>query len=71
MTNQPRPMSATARAVLSLAATRDDHLVALPRLPVAAARQVIRSMLNAGLSKSCRRRPSTWVTFGAPARMVK
>src|SRR4051812_39001157 len=49
MTNQPRPMSATARAVLSLAATRDDHLVALPRLPVAAARQIIRSMLNAGL----------------------
>jgi hypothetical protein len=44
-----KPMSATARAVLALAATRDDHLVQLPRLPVAAARQVIRSMLNAGL----------------------
>jgi hypothetical protein len=39
----------TARAVLTLAASRDDHFVQLLRLPVAAARQVIRSMLNAGL----------------------
>jgi hypothetical protein len=49
MMDKPKPMSATAHAVLALAATRDDHLVHLPRLPVAAARQVIRSMLNAGL----------------------
>jgi hypothetical protein len=32
-----------------VAATRDDHLVPIPRLPVAAARQVVRSMLNAAL----------------------
>jgi hypothetical protein len=49
MMDKPKPMSATAHAVLALAATSDDHLVHLPRLPVAAARQVIRSMLNAGL----------------------
>jgi hypothetical protein len=49
MTEKLKPVSATARAVLTLVATRDDNLVQLPRLPVAAARQVIRSMLNAGL----------------------
>jgi hypothetical protein len=49
MKDKWKPMSATARAVLILAASRDDHLVQLLRLPVAAARQVIRSMLNAGL----------------------
>jgi hypothetical protein len=49
MTDKSKPVSATARAVLTLAASRDDHLVQLPRLPVAAARQVIRSMLNADL----------------------
>jgi hypothetical protein len=42
-------LSNTARNVLTLAAARDDHLVRLPKLPVAAARQVIRSLLNAGL----------------------
>ena len=41
-------LSNTARTVLSLAAARDDHLVRVPQLPVAAARQVIRSLLNAG-----------------------
>ena len=49
--DKPKPMSATARAVLSLAATRDDHLVQLPRLPVAAARQVARSLLGSGLAE--------------------
>ena len=49
MTDELKPMSATARAVLALDTTRDDHLVQLPHLPVAAARQVVRSMLNAGL----------------------
>jgi hypothetical protein len=42
-------LSNTARTVLSLAAERDDHLVRAPQLPAAAARQVIRSLLNAGL----------------------
>jgi hypothetical protein len=42
-------LSNAARSVLTLAATRDDLLVRAPQLPVAAARQVIRSLLNAGL----------------------
>ena len=49
MMNKSKPMSATARAVLTLAATSNDHLVQLPHMPVAAARQVVRSMLKAGL----------------------
>jgi hypothetical protein len=49
MTAKVKPLSASARAVLTLAALRGDKLVQLPRLPAAAARQVIRSMLNAGL----------------------
>ena len=44
-----KDLSNTARAVLILAATREDRLAQLPRLPVAAARQVIRSLLSAGL----------------------
>jgi hypothetical protein len=47
MTGKSKKLSDTARALLTVAATRDDHLVPLPRLPVAAARQVIRSLLNA------------------------
>jgi hypothetical protein len=42
-------LSNTARNVLTLAGARGDHMVRVPQLPVAAARQVIRSMLNAGL----------------------
>jgi hypothetical protein len=42
-------LSSTARTVLTLAAARDDHLVQLPPLPMAAARQVVRSLLNRGL----------------------
>jgi hypothetical protein len=42
-------LSITARTVLTLAAERDDYLVRAPQLPMAAARQVIRSVLNAGL----------------------
>src|SRR5690242_4238130 len=49
MTEVSQKLSATARNVLTLAATRDDQMVRVPQLPVAAARQVIRSMLNAGL----------------------
>ena len=49
MTEASPKLSSTARNVLTLAAARDDHMVRVPQLPVAAARQVIRSMLNAGL----------------------
>jgi hypothetical protein len=49
MTEASPKLSTTARNVLTLAAARDDHMVRVPQLPVAAARQVIRSLLNAGL----------------------
>ena len=39
-------LSDTARAMLTLASTRRDRLVRPPQLPAAAARQVVRSMLN-------------------------
>jgi hypothetical protein len=44
-----KDLSNTARAVLIVAASREDRLAQLPRLPVAAARQVIRSLLSADL----------------------
>jgi hypothetical protein len=46
MTHKSKNLSATARALLTVAASRDENLVPLPRLPVAAARQVIRSLLR-------------------------
>lgn len=49
MTDVPKKLSETARAVLTFATTRTDHLVCPPKLPVAAARQVIRSLLQRGL----------------------
>jgi hypothetical protein len=49
MTTKAKPLSQTQRTLLIAAAARNDHLVPLPQLPVAAARQVIRSMLNAAL----------------------
>jgi hypothetical protein len=51
MTDKPKKLSDTARALLTVAAMRNDHLIALPKLPVAAARQVVRSLLIAGLAK--------------------
>jgi hypothetical protein len=39
------------RALLTAAAVRDDHLIQSPRLPAAAARQVMRSLLNAELAE--------------------
>jgi hypothetical protein len=51
MTDKPKKLSNTARALLTAAAMRNDHLIALPKLPVAAARQVVRSLLNAGFSE--------------------
>jgi hypothetical protein len=49
MTDIPKKLSETARAVLTLASSRTDHLVRPPKLPAAAARQVIRSLLKGGL----------------------
>jgi hypothetical protein len=49
MAQTPTKLSDTARAMLTLAATREDHLVRPPQLPPAAARQVVRSLLNNGL----------------------
>ena len=46
---QTEEASNTARALLTMAATRDDHLIALPKLPTAAVRQVVRSLLNAAM----------------------
>jgi DNA-binding NarL/FixJ family response regulator len=42
-------ISNTARAILTLAASREDRWVRPPNLPIAAARQVVRSLLNHGL----------------------
>ena len=50
MTKKPKKLSDTARALLTAAAARDDRLIQPPRLPAAAARQVVRSMLNIGLA---------------------
>jgi hypothetical protein len=49
MTDKPKKLSNTACTLLSAAAMRADHIIALPKLPVAAARQVVRSLLNAGV----------------------
>jgi hypothetical protein len=51
MTNKPKPISHTARALLTATATRGDRLIRPPKLPIAAARQVVRSLLNAGLAE--------------------
>jgi hypothetical protein len=54
MTDKPKKLSDTARALLTAAAMRNDHLVPFPKLPVAAARQVVRSLLNAGFAEEVR-----------------
>ena len=51
MSDRPKKISATARALLTVAAMRDDHLIRPPQLPIAAARQVVRSLLNSGLAE--------------------
>jgi hypothetical protein len=51
MTDKSKKLSDTARALLAVAATRDDHLILPPRLPVAAARQVARSLLASELAE--------------------
>ena len=49
MAKTPNKLSDTARAMLTLAATREDRLVRPPTLPAAARLQVVRSLLNNGL----------------------
>jgi hypothetical protein len=51
MIDKPKKLSDTARALLTVAALRNDHLIAPPKLPAAAARQVVRSLLNARLAE--------------------
>jgi hypothetical protein len=51
MADKPNKLSDTARAVLTPATTRDDHLIRPPHLPIAAVRQVARSLLRAGLAE--------------------
>jgi hypothetical protein len=51
MTEKPKKLSDTVHVLLTAAATRDDHLIRPPQLPAAAARQVVRSLLNAGLAE--------------------
>lgn len=49
MTGIEKKLSETARAALTAAKARPDRLVRPPRLPIAAARQVVRSLLIGGL----------------------
>ncbi len=49
MTDEPKKLSNTVRALLTAATTRNDCLIQPPQLPTAAARQVVRSLLNTGL----------------------
>jgi len=49
MNDKPYKPSATGQAMLTLASTHEDRLVYPPALPVAAARQVVRSLLGAGM----------------------
>ena len=51
MANKPNKLSDTAREPLTVAAMRGDHLIRPPKLPIAAARQVVRSLLGAGLAE--------------------
>jgi hypothetical protein len=51
MIDPSNKLSETARAMLVLAATRPDRLARPPDLPMAAARQVVRSLLMRGLAE--------------------
>jgi hypothetical protein len=44
MADKPKKLSDTARALLTVAATRGDHLIRPPKWPMVAARQVVRSL---------------------------
>ncbi len=50
MTDKLKNLSNTTRALLTVAAMRDGHLIRPPQLPIAAVRQVLRSLLNSGLA---------------------
>jgi hypothetical protein len=58
MRTKAKPLSHTQRALLIAAAARNDHLVPLTKLPVAAARQVIRSMLTVSLASTGKKKNS-------------
>ena len=51
MTDKPKKLSATARGLLTAAAMRDDYLIHPPQLPIVAARQVARSLLDLALAE--------------------
>jgi hypothetical protein len=51
MTDKTIKLSTTGRAVLMQAATQEDRLVPPPKLPIAAARQVVRSLVSNGLTE--------------------
>ena len=50
MAKAPKQLSQTARAMLTTAVTHADRLIQPPKLPAAAARQVVRSLLRNGLA---------------------
>ena len=70
MTGKSKKLSDTARALLTAASARDDRLIQPPRLPVAAARQVARSMLNAGLAEEIPAPSGMLTTCGARLTMA-
>ncbi|HEY0425325.1 MAG TPA: hypothetical protein VGC82_18545 [Rhodopila sp.] len=51
MTDKRKKLSETARTLLTAAAMRADHLIQPPQLPIAAARQIARSLLSLGLAE--------------------
>jgi hypothetical protein len=51
MTDKPKRLTDTARTLLTAAAGRGDHLIQPPHLPIAAARQVARSLLGSGFAQ--------------------
>jgi hypothetical protein len=61
---QSEKRSDSTRALLTLTAARDDHLARLP----AAAQQVVRSLLNAGLAERGRGRDCDSLPFDGRAR---
>jgi hypothetical protein len=51
VTHKQKKLSETARALLTAASAHYSHLIQPPRLPAAAARQIVRSLLNTGLAE--------------------
>jgi hypothetical protein len=51
MTDKAKRLSDTTRTLLTAAAMRDDYLILPPQLPIAAARQVVHSLLGSGLAE--------------------